>query len=171
MALSRDKLRRQLSAIEPTERMYEGLDTDDVPALRDLLLDEEGWLAARAVYALARVESRDANAALNDAARSERPEVRVAVAANADRMRVELSDKLLISLLDDGDPGVRKFAIRAVSDRNGNDVRARVNEIALQDSDATLRTIAAEVSSASPTRTVAKKSPAKKSPAKKSSAK
>src|SRR5215210_1265089 len=119
MALSLKDLHDRLSAIEPTEEIYSGISEEDVPALEQLLEFEEPWLAARAVYAIGRVGGAQAADLLGKAARDRRPEVRVAVADSAGRVPVEVSDPLLAELLADSDAGVRKFALRAVSDASG----------------------------------------------------
>jgi hypothetical protein len=41
MPMSLSDLRRQLSAIEPDEDMYNGTGAEEVPMLRELLADEE----------------------------------------------------------------------------------------------------------------------------------
>ena len=51
MAKSPAEIREQLSDIEPSERTYAGLGASEVGPLVDLLDDDEGWLAARAVHA------------------------------------------------------------------------------------------------------------------------
>jgi hypothetical protein len=140
------ELRRQLSDIEPTERTYAGLDASDVPALRALLDDEEAWLAARAVHALARIEADEARRAVRAAAQSPRPEVRVAVASSADRLPTPVADDVLAVLLEDGQAGVRKFAVRSVTPRNSDALKDRVAQIAASDAVAGLRRIALDKS-------------------------
>jgi HEAT repeat protein len=138
------ELRRQLSAIEPTESTYAGISPDEVPALEALLDDEEVWMAARAVHALARMDASQARRALRRASASLRPEVRVAVAAVAQSLPPRLSDHLLERLLDDPDPGVRKFAIRSVSDQSSESVRSRLRRKSTEEKDPVLRRLAGE---------------------------
>jgi HEAT repeat protein len=142
MAMTMSELRQRLSAIEPDEGIYEGIGNDELGLLQELLEDDEAWLAARAVYAMSRVGTPEAHDRLSRAARNPRPEVRVAVAANAGRLPAEKSDSILEPLLDDSDVGVRKFAIKSVSDRSGGRVRRRLSEIAAGDRDPALRGLA-----------------------------
>jgi hypothetical protein len=107
MPRSPSELRDQLSTIESDDATYEGLGRDDVAALTPLLEDDEGWLAARAVHALGRIDATEAG-----------------------RLPDELSDGVLMGLLGDPEPAVRKFAVRSVSPRNGVAVRSRVQELA-----------------------------------------
>jgi len=143
MPMTLSELRTRLSEIEPTERMYEGIGPSEVPVLRQLLDDEEAWLAARAVYALSRINTPEAHAAVAEAAGSPRPELRVAAAVNAPRLPPELSDRVLDLLLDDGNVGVRKFAIKA-SDKNSPRLRGKLESIVTSDPDNVLRQLARE---------------------------
>src|SRR5438874_199410 len=101
MPISMTDLRRQLSAIEPDEGTFENIGPSEVDLLRELLDDEEPWLAARAVYALVRIDSEGARELLLSAAESPRQEVRVALAAAAERLPLSVSDAILPALLDD----------------------------------------------------------------------
>jgi HEAT repeat protein len=130
MSKSPSELRNQLSTIERDDATYEGLGRDDVASLTSLLEDDEGWLAARAVHALSRIDDPRAHQAILAAASMPRLEVRVAAATAAERLPAELSDGVLLGLLGDPDPAVRKFAVRSVSPRNGAAVRSRVQELA-----------------------------------------
>lgn len=142
--MSISELRQQLSAIEPDESTYEGISASEVDPLRELLEEDEAWLAARAAHALSRIDSDNANDALLSATESARPEVRVAVAASAGALPPRVSDEILSRLLGDSEIGVRKFAIRSTSDRNSDAIRRRLGEIARTDADTALGQIAEE---------------------------
>jgi hypothetical protein len=144
MSMSIAALRRQLSDIEPQQTTYEGIGASEVDLLRQLLEEQEAWLAARAAHALSRIDSDDAHKALLLAARDPRPEVRVAVAASADALPPKLSDEILLRLLNDSDIGVRKFAIKSASDQNSDAVRERLAEIGRSDANTALGQIAEE---------------------------
>ena len=138
------ELRERLSAIEPNETTFEGISELDLPALVELLGDDEPWLAARAVFAIAIVGGAEAISILNRATTSDREEVRVAIAASASRMAPEDADILLERLLDDPSVGVRRFAVESVSAGNGDHIRQRMRELARSDSDPYLRSVANE---------------------------
>jgi HEAT repeat protein len=146
MPKSPAELRDQLSTIESDDATYEGLGRDDVASLTPLLEADEGWLAARAVHALSRIDDPRAHQAIVTAASMPRPEVRVAAAAVAGRLPAELSDGVLLGLLGDPDPAVRKFAVRSVSPRNGAAVRSRVRELADAEPNPRIKDLAEEKS-------------------------
>jgi len=147
MAKTLSELREQLSAIEPDESTYEGIGPAEVELLQSLLDDEQDWLAARAVHALSRIDAENARRAVVSAAESPKMEVRVAAAASADLLPAALSDDVLFRLLDDSEAAVRKFAIKAMSNRNSEAVRRRLAEIADSDADARLRRVAQQQAS------------------------
>lgn len=142
MPKSMSELRQQLSAIEPDERTYEGIGPAEVDLLRQLLDDDEAWLAARAVHALSRIDADSARDAIVSAAGSPRTEVRVAAAASAGALPASISDDVLSRLLSDSQIGVRKFAIKSISDRNNETIKRSVRDIATTDADTRLRQIA-----------------------------
>ena len=146
MSKSPSELRNQLSTIEYDDATYEGLGRDDVASLTPLLEDDEGWLAARAVHALSRIDDPRAHQAILAAASMPRLEVRVAAARAAGRLPAELSDGVLLGLLGDPDPAVRKFAVRSVSPRNGAAVRSRVQELADEEPNPRIKDMAEEKS-------------------------
>jgi len=136
------ELKSQLSEIEPTESMYRGIGAAEVPLLRQLLEDKEAWVAARAVDALSRIDTPEAHASVAEAARSPRPELRVAAAVNAPKLSLDQCDRVLDVLLDDTNVGVRKFAISSVSERNSLKVKEKLRSIANSDADRMLRQLA-----------------------------
>ena len=142
MPMTRDELRRQLTAIEPTEDTYAGLGPDDVDHLVQLIQDDEDWIAARAVHALARIRSDRANETIVDATDDPRREVRAAAAVAARLMPPAASDEVLRRLIDDGDAAVRKFAVQSVTSGTGDDVLARLDEVARDDADPRVRDVA-----------------------------
>jgi hypothetical protein len=81
---------------------------------------------------------------LVEASQNARPEVRVAVAASAGSLPPKVSDEVLSKLLNDPEIGVRKFAVKSSSARNGVAIRRRVRELAASETDAGVRRIAIE---------------------------
>ena len=144
MARSLTELRAQLSEIEPSDATFAGIDAADVEHLLAIMGDEEGWLAERAVYALSRIDSAGARQALLSAAEDPRMAIRVAAAVAAATVPAAQSDQMLLKLLADPQPGVRKFAVRAVSERNSEAVLRRVREISAADDDPRLQRVAEE---------------------------
>ncbi len=144
MPMTNEELRAQLSDIEPDDSTYDGIGPSDVDVLRQLLDDDEPWLAARAVHALSRINSEDARLALIEASENARAEVRVAVAASAASLPPAVSDVLLSRLLDDPEIGVRKFAVMSSSERNNVAVRGRIEELGRSETNASVRRMASE---------------------------
>lgn len=144
MSKSMSELREQLSAIEPDEGTYRGIGAAEIGSLRDLLDDEEAWLAARAVHALSRIDTDDARAAVVSAAGSDRMEVRVAAASAAGLLPPAASNEVLTRLLSDSQPSVRKFAVKSISNRNSEAVRRAVRDMANTETDSWLRQTAEE---------------------------
>jgi HEAT repeat protein len=138
------ELRAQLSDIEASERMYEGIGPSDVDALTRMVDDEEDWLAARAVHALSRIDSSEARQAVAAAAESPQMEVRVAAAASAAVLPATESDTVLSKLLDDPQPAVRKFAVKSASPHNAKAIRERISDMASSEKSAGLRRVAEE---------------------------
>lgn len=129
MAMSMQEIRSRLSFIEGDAQMYVDLGPDEVPLLVELLDDEEAWMASRAVYALTRIATPEALAAVEEASDSGRDEVRVAVAVSANVLPSEAADRVLTKLLTDREVGVRKFAIESVTPDNEERVRRLVAEM------------------------------------------
>src|SRR5690242_14722585 len=115
MPRTTQELAEAISAIEPTEQMYASLTTEDVPGLQELVANAEPWLAARAIFALARLSAAapEASLSVRSAASDPRVEIRVAVAASAALLPNSQGAQLLTALLDDSDVGVRKFSIES----------------------------------------------------------
>ena len=136
--MSMQEIRSRLSSIESDEQMYDDLGPEEVPMLVELIEDEEAWMASRAVYALARINTPEARSAVEEASEGGRDEVRVAVAVSASLLPSESADRVLATLLNDREVGVRKFAVDSVSPANDERVRRLVTEMTHSD-DLTLR--------------------------------
>jgi HEAT repeat protein len=127
--MTMEELRRQLSAIEPDDSTFHGIGPSELPLLEQLMQDPEPWRAARAVVAASRIADARVLPLLERASRDPRAEVRVALAANLERMAASDANGLLLALLGDADVGVRKFAIRSVSTGHDAAVLRKVREL------------------------------------------
>jgi HEAT repeat protein len=139
MAKTLEQLRSQLGAIEPNESTYAGIGSAEIPLLEILLQDKEAWLASRAVFALSRIPDPKAVSALSRVAADSRQEIRVAVAASAVNLKPSDANPLLLRLLTDSELGVRKFAVRAVSDAHNATVHAKLRALETQDPSGPIR--------------------------------
>jgi HEAT repeat protein len=133
MAMTLEQLRRQLSTIEWDESTYAGIGPAELPLLQELLKDPEPLRAARAIAAISRIADPRALTLLQRATYDPRQEVRVALAASVRRLTPASANALLLPLLDDGDHGVRKFAIKAVSDAHDPAVLTKLREVQARD--------------------------------------
>ncbi len=133
MPMALEQLKNQLSAIEANERTFDGIGSSEVPLLAQLLQDEEGWMASRAVFALSRVPDGSASTILRGAVADSRPEVRVALAASAGRLNPEDANNILLTLLTDSVPGVRQFAIQSVAGDHDDAVHAKLRDLGARD--------------------------------------
>lgn len=139
MAMTLEQLRSQLSAIEPNESTYAGIGSAEIPLLEILLQDKEAWLASRAVFALSRIPDPKAVTVLSRAAVDSRHEIRVAVAASAVNLKPSDANPLLLRLLTDSELGVRKFAVRAVSNAHNATVHTKLRALETQDPSGPIR--------------------------------
>ena len=139
MAKTTSELRAQLSEIEPTSAMFDGLAPDDVDQLRSLVASEEPWMAARAVHALARIGNERSADAVLAAVRDPRIAVRVAAASSSATLPAAQADQVLLALLDDEAPSVRKIAVRSVTASNGAAVLQRVRALSTNAADPHVR--------------------------------
>jgi HEAT repeat protein len=142
MPLTLDQLKDQLSVIEPDESMYMGIGVPEIPFLEQLLDDAEGWMASRAVFALSRIPDAKAVALLSEAIADPRPEVRVAIAASVRNLKPEDANNILLRLFADSELGVRKFAVKSVSNAHNTTVREKLRNIQTQDSVPQIRELA-----------------------------
>jgi HEAT repeat protein len=128
-----EELKKKLSVAEPDDSTYFGIGVPELPLLEQLLQDPEPWLAARAVVAASRIADRRALALLQRAKSDPRDEVRVTLAASLQSIAAADTNALLLSLLDDRDLGVRKFAIKSVSASHDPAVHRKVRELQERD--------------------------------------
>jgi hypothetical protein len=107
--------------LEPEEPNYQAaaaaLGAEALPVLESLIQSAEPLLASKAAYLASMIPGEQAARALEQAARSDHPTVRVAAAAGM-RKRPDLSDDVANSLIADPDQGVRKVAAKAARGRS-----------------------------------------------------
>jgi HEAT repeat protein len=123
-----DEVKNILSAIEPTDGMYEKLSEEDIPNLQKLLKEPEPWLAARSVFALSKLKTERANELLYHLTDDPRVEIRVSLASAASELPSDISQKITGKLMEDREPGVRKFAYGSVSPHTSPDLFSRLKK-------------------------------------------
>ena len=154
MAVDMDQVRAALDPEEPNYPAAAKLGPDALPHLERLITGDHPGLAAKAAYLAGLIGTEKSLPAMDKAARSGQTAVRIAAAAGAQHLAGDHAEAVLLQLVDDSDPGVRKVAARSAPAGMSDALRARV----------------AAHSAAAPKPAAAKK-PAKKSAAKKAAAK
>lgn len=142
MTMTLEQIRNQLSDIEPNDSTYSGIGSSEIPLLEQLLQDKEVWMASRAVFALSKIPDNRAVEILSHAAVDPRKEVRVAVAASVSNLKPQDANNILLKLLTDKELGVRKFAVKSVSEAHDEAVHAKLQEIQARDPSMPIRDVA-----------------------------
>lgn len=146
MALTIQQLVELLMPDEPNyPRLAQLLTAADVPNLTTLASGPDPLLAAKAAYALTLIQSTSAVAASVHLAGSASIEVRLATAAGLHNFAGLAIDPALDQLLGDGDPGVRKHALRSAKGLASPAAIAKIRAIAASDPEPGLRTLASEI--------------------------
>lgn len=106
-----------LEVLEPDEPNYDkaaSLGPDSLPHLRALVQGDDPMLAAKAAFAASLLEGDQGKDVVAAAAHSETASIRVAAAAAANNLPADSAAEVLMDLVDDSDPGVRKVALSSV---------------------------------------------------------
>jgi HEAT repeat protein len=105
-------------AIDPEEPNYREaarrIGTDGLPYLAELAQGEDTMIASKAVSLAGRIGGQKALPIIDGAAQADAPEVRITAASAAGRLGLR-GEEVLADLLTDNDPGVRRYALDAVS--------------------------------------------------------
>jgi HEAT repeats len=145
MAVALDEVRRRLDVDEPNYVLLaRELGPEATDHLRTLAAGEDESLAAKAVYLAGLLPSGSVDI-LARAAASSSPVIRVAAAAALANAADAGNDPTLERLLDDDDPGVRRYAVRSVGQRGSAALRAKVQRIERDDPEPALRREASRV--------------------------
>jgi len=127
MAVDMEQVR---AALEPEEPDYPGaakkLGTDALPHLEKIITGDNLSLAAKAAYLAGLIGTDKCLPAMEKAARSSQPVIRIAAAAAARHLPDDYNDSLLLQLIDDADFGVRKVAIQSAPASMSEALRSRV---------------------------------------------
>lgn len=130
-----EEVRAILSAIEASETLYSQITAEDIPSLKKLVKEDEAWLAARAIFALSRVDNPESNQIIFDSVKDERSAVRVAIAHSAGALKQPAAtERILSALIMDKDVGVRKFAIQSIPKTVSPELMEKIRNISQEDS-------------------------------------
>ena len=165
MAVDMETVRAALLPEEPEyARAAKSLGPDALPHLEKLITGGDTSLAAKAAYLAGMIGTEQSEPAMRKAAASGQPVVRIAAASSARHLSDEHRDALVLQLIDDADPGVRKIALRSAPATMSDALKARVTALRAAPAPAPAKTAARK--SAKPAK-AKKKAAAKAAPRKK----
>jgi HEAT repeat protein len=143
MTMNVDALRAR---IDLDEIDYPGLarelGPEALPALAEIAQDPNPGLAAKAVYLASEIAGEDAVGIARQASVHPEPTLRLAAAAAMRNLADPSVEPSVAALLDDGDPGVRKLALRSAAAIEAPGLRQRIAEMAEADPDPGVRAVA-----------------------------
>jgi HEAT repeat protein len=143
MATTLDEVRNAILPEEPNyERAAARLGEDALPFLAALAVDEDTMIAMKAVSLAGLIGGRRAARIAQEAAESDRPELRVVAAGAAARLGAA-GEPVIESLLADTDRGVRKHAIRAVKPSSSAELKGQLDQLLEAETDLPLRDLLA----------------------------
>jgi len=134
----------QLDRDEPDYAQAAALGPDALPHLRQLVQEDDLGLAAKAAYLAGAINGDESPDIVALAARHPDPVVRVAAAASSKNL-TRVTTALATTLLDDPDPGVRKWVLKTLEVHHPEGVKAKVESIMRDDPDTQLREQARKV--------------------------
>lgn len=124
MAVSMEDVRAALDPEEPDYEAAARLGEEAMPHLQELAGGPDPMLASKAVYLAGLIGGDDAGEIVLTAAHDDDAAVRVAAASSTRRLSADATEAVLIDLVADSDPGVRKMAHRAIPQRPSARLRA-----------------------------------------------
>ncbi|MDR7161734.1 hypothetical protein [Arthrobacter sp. BE255] len=115
MSVSMQEVRRLLDPEEPNYDASAALGPEALPHLAQLIRGDDVMLASKATYAASLIQG--GAGAVESAAESGNPIIRVAAAAAARNLPTQESQQVLARLSDDQDAGIRKVARKSANIR------------------------------------------------------
>ena len=141
----RQRLRSQLSAIEPDYAFLASHGDEAVPILQELVAGDDERLAERAVVLAARIGSERSLELVREAAFSPHESLRAVAAARALSLPAEDRRRCLEVLLRDQAPSVRRLAVRAAGEARDPNLTALLAAVAEEDPEDLVRRTAEAV--------------------------
>lgn len=129
MAVTMQDVRSVLDPEEPDYGRAAELGPDALPHLEALVNSGDAMLASKATYAASLIKHDRSEEIVRAAAQSDDVVVRVAAASAARNMPASGSSNVLLGLVGDPDPGVRKVARAAVPDKPTAELNQRLEEL------------------------------------------
>jgi HEAT repeat protein len=143
MPASMEQVRAYLDAEEVDyNAAAAALGTDALPHLQELAQGPDPMLASKATYLASLLDDDRSAQVLELAASRTEPAVRVAAATGLANLAPVRAAGIVDRLLDDGDLGVRKMAVKSAMGFASPATRERLQKIASEDPDETMRDLA-----------------------------
>lgn len=139
MTVTMKEVRRFLDSEEPNYSQAAQLGDEALPYLDKLVKGTDPMLASKAVYLASLIGKERAVPILKAAASSADASVRVATAAAARNLPGEQAGDVLLKLVQDADPGIRKTVMKSVSADAPAALRTAVEAASQSDASTTVR--------------------------------
>jgi HEAT repeat protein len=130
MAVTMDDVRAALDPEEPNYAKAAKLGPDALPHLDALVSSGDSMLASKATYLASMIKHADSAKVVAKAARSADPIVRVAAASAASKLDSARASDVLLDLVGDPDPGVRKVARAAAPAKPSTKLAKKLDSLA-----------------------------------------
>ncbi|MGH3785040.1 MAG: HEAT repeat domain-containing protein [Pseudonocardiaceae bacterium] len=144
MAVTNEQVKAVLDRDEPDyEEAAAQLGPEALPLLQRFVAGGDPNLAAKAAYLAGRIGDPEAAPILELAAGSADPGIRAAAASGAQHIGMA-AESVLLTLLDDDDPAVRKTALRATPPQPSEDLVAKLRVLRDVEPEPMVREMAAE---------------------------
>lgn len=145
MAVTMQQVR---SVLDPEETDYErgrSLGPEALPHLEALVKSAHPMLASKAAYLAGLLAEPGSASVVAQAAASDEPTVRVAAAAAARHLAESSVEAVLIPLLSDSDPGVRRVALGSVPQAAARSLRSKIEDLVSTETDDVVRALSSQV--------------------------
>ena len=145
MAKTIEELKVLLGYIESDAVLNLGITIEDIPNLEKLSQGNDLVAAMRAVESLCKLNDEKAFDAIQKAIGRDIPVLKIAVAVGSKSLPKLNFDKVIPSLLEDIDLGVRKVTLKMLPQEISLSLKNQIKKIAISDSSITVRDIALKI--------------------------
>jgi HEAT repeat protein len=145
MAVTMEDVRARLDPEEVDYPAAAALGPDALPHLEALASSADAMLASKATYLASLIRGERAARVLEIAAARGEPAVRVAAASGLRNLQEADATPLVDRLLDDGDVGVRKMAVRSAGTFTSPAMRERLQRVVTRDREPFMRDLAGTI--------------------------
>lgn len=142
MPVTMDDVRAVLTAEEVDYTSAAGLGPEALPYLEELVRSADPLLASKATYLASLIRDGRSVQIIELAAQRPEPAIRVAAAAGLTNLQEQEASPLMGLLIEDGDVGVRKVALKSAAAFASPAMDERMQRVAARDPEPALRELA-----------------------------